>query len=278
MKRLLLCLLLCVSGLNAQITNRLLSPQNVDSGINPPNIMYTVPPNDNRIYQTSRGNLLLSTSQITGLSTFITDLGNIYYKPLTYAPTSAEIISALSYTPFNASGLLTQYVAGDGSFINFPSIPANKNDIGLPNVDNTSDINKPLSNAMVLALASKLSVEVDGSTTNEIQTLSKIGDNLTISNGNTIALGIPVIKKQETFSGSTNASGQYVVTFSTPYTVAPNIQANIINATDTQNIRITSISTTGFTVVVRNRVDVIGLLPTWNNVTGANVDVLVTQK
>lgn len=85
-------------------------------------------------------------------------------------------------------------------------------------------------------------------------------------------------KRQETYSGTTNASGNYTVTFSTAYSVAPNVQANIIGATDTQNIRITSVSTTGFTVLVRNRVDVIGLLPTWNNVSGASVDILITEK
>ena len=82
----------------------------------------------------------------------------------------------------------------------------------------------------------------------------------------------------EVYSGVTNGSGAYTVVFSTAYTVTPNIQANIIGATDTQNLRITSITTTGFTILVRNRVDVVGLLPTWNNVTGATVDVLISEK
>lgn len=102
-------------------------------------------------------------------------------------------------------------------------------------------------------------------------TVSTSGSYLDLSNR-------PTIKRQETYSGTTNASGQYIVTFGTAFAVAPNIQANIVGATDTQNIRITSVSTTGFTVLVRNRVDVIGLLPTWNNVTGATVDILVTDK
>lgn len=154
----------------------------------------------------------------------------------------------------------------------------NKSDVGLSNADNTSDLSKPISTATQIALNTKLSVEVDGSITNELQTISKVGDNLTISNGNTIALGIPVVKRQESYSGTTNASGQYTVVFSSSYSVTPNIQANIIGAPDNQNIRITSIGTTGFTVTVRNRVDVVGLLPTWNNVNGALVDVLITQK
>lgn len=153
-----------------------------------------------------------------------------------------------------------------------------KTDVGLSNVDNTSDLSKPISTAVQNALNAKLSTEVDGSVTNELQTLSKVGDNLTISNGNTIALGIPIVKRQESYSGTTNASGQYTVTFSTAFLTAPNIQANIIGAPDNQNIRITSVGTTGFTVTVRNRVDVVGLLPTWTNVNGALVDVVVTQK
>lgn len=86
------------------------------------------------------------------------------------------------------------------------------------------------------------------------------------------------LKKQETFSGTSNASGLYTVTFANAYTVAPNIQANIINATDTQTLRITSVSTTGFTVLARNRTDTLGLLPTYSNVSGAAIDVVVTQK
>lgn len=98
------------------------------------------------------------------------------------------------------------------------------------------------------------------------------------SSGITQVLNKPILKKQEAFSGTTNGSGVYAVTFGAAYSVAPNIQANIIGATDTQNIRITAISTTGFTVLVRNRTDVIGLLPTYSNVSGASVDVLITEK
>lgn len=85
-------------------------------------------------------------------------------------------------------------------------------------------------------------------------------------------------KSMETFSGTTNSNGNYTVTFGTAYSVAPNIQANIVNGSDTQTIRITNISTTGFTVLVRNRTDTLGLLPSYANVNGAAVDVLITEK
>lgn len=85
-------------------------------------------------------------------------------------------------------------------------------------------------------------------------------------------------KKQETFSGTTAGSGTYTVTFGTAYAVAPNIQANIINGAVTNTCRITSVSTTGFTVTANNTVNVLGLLPTFPTLNGAAIDVLVTQK
>lgn len=85
-------------------------------------------------------------------------------------------------------------------------------------------------------------------------------------------------KKQEAFSGTTNSSGNYTVTFGTSYSVAPNIQGNIIGGSNTNIIKITSITTTGFTVNVVNRTDTLGLLPSYANVNGAAVDVIVTEK
>lgn len=90
---------------------------------------------------------------------------------------------------------------------------------------------------------------------------------------------VPAVpKRQLTFSGSSNSSGNYSGTFSPAYSVAPNIQANIIGGTNTQTIKITSITTTGFTVNVTNRTDTLGLLPTYSNVNAASVDVIVTEK
>lgn len=91
-------------------------------------------------------------------------------------------------------------------------------------------------------------------------------------------ISIPSSKRQESYSGTTNASGNYVVTFITSYSLAPNIQANIIGGSNTNLIKIVSVSTTGFTVNVVNRTDVLGLLPTYSNVTSAAIDVLITEK
>jgi len=89
------------------------------------------------------------------------------------------------------------------------------------------------------------------------------------------------IKLGAPYSGTTNASGDYAVTFSSAYSVAPNIQANIIGGTANQFILISSISTTGFSVktVQRSAVTLLGievLLAATTNLSGANVHVLIT--
>lgn len=108
--------------------------------------------------------------------------------------------------------------------------------------------------------------------------LTNTGSGAATYNNSTGALNIPTPKRQETYSGTTDSSGNYTVTFGTAYSVAPNIQANIIGGTNTEFIKITSVSTTGFTVNVSNRTDVVGLLPIFSNVSGASVDCLITEK
>lgn len=101
------------------------------------------------------------------------------------------------------------------------------------------------------------------------------GQELTYNPGTGV---ISKTKVQETSSGVTAGSGTYTFTFAKTYSVPPNVQSNIIGGTDSQIIKIGIPTTTSVTVTVRNRVDVIGLLPTWSNVNGANVDILVTEK
>lgn len=94
----------------------------------------------------------------------------------------------------------------------------------------------------------------------------------------------PTLKRIESYSGSTDGSGAYTVTFSTSYTVAPNVQASIPNQSATnQFVRVSSVSATGFTINVfaRNSINLLGtdvLLFTTTNVSSATVDVLVVEK
>lgn len=91
-------------------------------------------------------------------------------------------------------------------------------------------------------------------------------------------------KRSELYSGTTNGSGVYTVTFSAAYSVAPNIQANLTNQSSTnQYLRISSVSTTGFTVNVyafstNTLLGIVSLISTTTNVSGSTLDVLVTEK
>lgn len=118
--------------------------------------------------------------------------------------------------------------------------------------------------------------EVDGSTTNELQTLSIGNDTIFLTNGSFVKL--PARKRQETYTGTTNSSGTYTVTYGAAYSATPDVQFNIVGGAVTNTIRLTSSSTTGFTVYVQNRVDVVGLLPSYTNVNGATISILVTER
>lgn len=94
--------------------------------------------------------------------------------------------------------------------------------------------------------------------------------------------GVPATKRVETYSGTTNASGNYTVTFASSYSVAPNVQANPIGGTALYKT-ITSVSTTGFTVNISTQNSAIValvsvLLPGVTAVSGASVDILITEK
>jgi len=56
-------------------------------------------------------------------------------------------------------------------------------------------------------------------------------------------------KRTETYSGTTDASGNYAVTFATPYSATPHISPVTFPAADaTTRVRVTAAAPTGFTV------------------------------
>lgn len=85
-------------------------------------------------------------------------------------------------------------------------------------------------------------------------------------------------KKQETFTGTTAGSGTYTVVYGTAYSVEPNVMISQRGGTPTNTLVLTSSSTTGFTITANNRIEVLGLLPTYPTLNGAVVNVVVTEK
>lgn len=98
-----------------------------------------------------------SAVQPAGLTKSAVGLGNVDNTSDINKPVSNATQSALSLK-VNISSLHT--VATTGSYNDLtskPTIPSTKADIGLGNVDNTSDVNKPISNATQTALSGKAS-------------------------------------------------------------------------------------------------------------------------
>lgn len=67
---------------------------------------------------------------------------------------------------------------------------------------------------------------------------------------------IPTVRRLETFNGTTDASGNFTVTYSTPYPAVPDVQPQLTAGTASQVVRITSNTVNGFTVNVTNRASV----------------------
>jgi hypothetical protein len=86
-------------------------------------------------------------------------------------------------------------------------------------------------------------------------------------------------KRQETYTGTTNSSGVVTFTF-TAFSVAPNIQYNPgFGATNKETcIPNAAVTTTSCSFYIQLRSDVIGLLPTYANVNGREVNIVVTEK
>lgn len=91
-------------------------------------------------------------------------------------------------------------------------------------------------------------------------------------------------KRMELYSGTTNGSGIYTVTFGTSYSVAPNVQASLSNQTATnQYLRISSITTTGFTINAyafntNTLLGIVSLVSTTSALASVSIDVIVIEK
>lgn len=180
------------------------------------------------------------------------------YLKIPYLVTSGDINNALGFTPVAQVNSDWNSGSGVSQILNKPTIPTNTNQL-----TNGSGF---------------ITSEVDGSTTNEIELPTLSGNSGKFLTNNGSASSWEALKRVEHYNSTTNASGLYTVTYGTAFGATPNVQFQIVGGSVTNTIRLTASSTTGFTVHVQNRVDVVGLLPTYNNVSGATVDVLVVER
>lgn len=91
------------------------------------------------------------------------------------------------------------------------------------------------------------------------------------------------LRKVETFLGTSDASGNFTITFANTYTTPPDVQPQIIGGTFNQQVRVVSVSNTGCVVQAaqRNIVTLLGLevlLGATVNLVGASVTVQITAR
>jgi hypothetical protein len=85
-----------------------------------------------------------------------------------------------------------------------------------------------------------------------------------------------ILNKPAKYSGNTNGSGVYSVTYGSAYSVKPHVIFSVEGGTNKDTAVLTSTTTTGFSIIVERRTDIAGLLPTYAAVSGLTVNVLVT--
>ena len=318
MKKILLLLLLATPFFaDAQIANRLINTQNFLQDVNPLNVVFTVPPNDNRFYVADRNSLRFNFNQIYGIKDTVTALGDLRWKGISWQPSwsddilgipsvfpsnianvdglqaaldgkqasgnyltsisSSNVTTALGFTPYNATnpnGYISSISSSNvTTALGFTPYNASNPSsyISRTGISAGSGISYNSSTGVITNTAPDQTVAITG------------GTGISVS-GSYPSFVINNQKRIETYSGTTNSSGSYTVTFATPYDSAPSVHASITNQSSTNwSIRVSSVSTTGFTVNVYQRAAVTVLavevlLAAVTNVSGATVDVLVVEK
>lgn len=214
---------------------------------------------------------------------------DLLYRPISYVPTFADVTS--KPTTLSGYGIADAYpLSGNpSSFLTVesdPNVPSYSKTLSEFSVIKSStdplykDISYTPSNAEVIAAlgGTPLFVEVDGSVTNEIELPSQSGNSGKVLTTNGSAPSWTALKRQETFTVNTNASGIATISYSA-YAAVPNIQFTLgVGTGNKETIVPQTATTTGATFLVQLRTDVLGLIPSYSNVVGREVNVLVTEK
>lgn len=296
---------------------------NIDGDVNDLSVNRTYNTKPDWLNIKNKPNIPTNTNQLINGANFI----DVASASLTFQP-------LLGYIPIPNTRTINGKVLSN-------NISINKADVGLGNLDNTSDINKPISTLTQIALdnlssslSNKQDALVSGNNIKSINGNSILGSgNISLATGGVTSVGIlsndfdingsPITssgnitvnlkpsgvvagnygavnvdtkgrvlsgKRLEFYSGTTSgtsggvALGQYTITYSTPYSLLPNVQPVIRNQSNPQQFcALTNSTTTGFTITVyqRNTVNLLSTelllgatVPT-NNI---SVDVMVTEK
>lgn len=183
-------------------------------------------------------------------------------------------------------GTSTQYMRANGTYTTFPSIPNNTNQLTNGSGFLTIEIDGSVTNEIELPTQSGQSgkyLTTNGSTTNWNNIPSIITQTLVGTNGISITSGVNTYtisktKRQETYTATTNSVGIVSFTFSA-FSSVPSIMYTTGYGTTNKETCIPSVaySTTGCSFKVELRSDILGVLPTYSNVVGREVSIIVTE-
>ena len=100
-------------------------------------------------------------------------------------------------------------------------------------------------------------------------------------NGPTVTSSYPsftvTTKRVDKYTGVTDSSGNYTLTFAQAFAAEPDLQPTWKNSADNQNLR-ANWSASGFTITARAINSLLGLVPTYSSVPGATISVLVSER
>lgn len=207
----------------------------------------------------------------------------VSYDNNTYltAITSGQVTSALGYTPVTNARTITINGSTQDLSVNRTWTIPTTDTISLSN-----RINLKLNSSDTTSLSTRINTKVDQAGARTAISLTTTGSGAASYNSGTGVINVPTSKRQETYAGTSDASGNYTITFPSAYAIVPNVQASITNQSNSQQfIMVTSATTTGCTIKVVQRnasfLSLLGLdvLTTGvTNVNGASVAVLVTER
>lgn len=231
---------------------------------------------DNNVLSDDSINVIIASIYSNSLFAWVIDTPIAYAVPRDSVTWMATKTNVAAKEPIIAAGTTGQYWRWDKTWVAFPTIPTNNNQL----TNGSNYFVTPSGTTGQVVLGNGTLATFPATKYLASFALSGIINKIiiaTMSNGDTVQT--PVLKIPVSYSGTTNASGLYTVTFATAYSTTPNIQANVIGQGTEVQSRIVSVSTTGFSVHVFQRVAVLtlALSTATTNVSGATVHAVITE-
>lgn len=198
-----------------------------------------------------------NTNQLTNGAGFITKTdGDGYYKAISYVPGWSEITGKPSFFSGDYNDLTNKPSLFSGDYDDLTNKPS------LATVATSGSYND-LTNKPTIPSA-------------------QVNSDWNATSGVAQILNKPTIKRIETYTGTTNASGLYSVTYTTAFSSKPKVIVTYEGSNNKNNVFVSSSTTTGFTITATqyNAINALGIevlagAPT--ALTGATVNVIVIE-